>query len=198
MTVFSATLEVPLFWRRSAPTGDALVDALQRGDLAAVGTAYDLHHQAVRAFARRLTGDADAAEDLVQEVFITLAKAGRKFDGRCALRTFLIGIAINHARHHVRSAARRRKMWQSASEGKPEHALSAEQASAQAELASLLSQALDELPIDQRVAFVLCEVEERTAAEAAEITGAPEATMRTRLFHARKKLREALQRKGLS
>ncbi|MBM4343041.1 MAG: RNA polymerase sigma factor [Deltaproteobacteria bacterium] len=198
MTAFAQTLEAPLFWRRSAPTGDALIDALRRGDLAAVGTAYDLHHQAVRAFARRLTGDADAAEDLVQEVFITLAKAGGKFDGRCALRTFLIGIAINHARHHVRAAARRRRAWLHASDGQTDHAPAADASSAQAELAGLLSQALDELPIDQRVAFILCEVEERTAAEAADLTGAPEATMRTRLFHARKKLREALQRKGLS
>ena len=194
MSLISLVAEAPLFWRRSAPTGDALVDALQRGELAAIGMAYDLHHTAVRAFARRLTGDRDAAEDLVQEVFVTLATAGRKFDGRCALRTFLIGIAINHARHHVRSAARRRKMWLTAADGRAEHEQAADAAAAQAELARLLSQALDALPIDQRVAFVLCEVEERSAAEAAEIAGAPEATMRTRLFHARKKLREALER----
>jgi len=47
------------------------------------------------------------------------------------------------------------------------------------------------------VAFVLCDVEERTSAEAAELAGAPEATMRTRLFHARKKLRAALEKEGV-
>ena len=53
------------------------------------------------------------------------------------------------------------------------------------------------LPIEQRVAFVLCEVEERTSREVAEIVGAPEATVRTRLFHAKRKLREELSKRGL-
>ena len=56
-----------------------------------------------------------------------------------------------------------------------------------------LTRALDDLPLDQRVAFVLCEVEERTSREVAEIVGVPEATVRTRLFHAKKKLRVLLQ-----
>jgi len=59
-----------------------------------------------------------------------------------------------------------------------------------------LARALDTLPLDQRIAFVLCDVEERTAAEAAELTDAPAATIRTRLHHARKKLREALEKEG--
>jgi RNA polymerase sigma-70 factor (ECF subfamily) len=60
-----------------------------------------------------------------------------------------------------------------------------------------LNRALDSLPLDQRVAFVLCDVEERTSGEAAELAGAPEATLRTRLFHARKKLRTALTKEGI-
>jgi len=42
------------------------------------------------------------------------------------------------------------------------------------------------------VVFVLCEVEQRTSVEGAAIVGAPEGTVRTRLFHAKRKLREAL------
>jgi RNA polymerase sigma-70 factor (ECF subfamily) len=61
------------------------------------------------------------------------------------------------------------------------------------ELARALQRALDELPLDQRVAFVLCEVEERTSREISTIVGAPEATVRTRLFHAKKKLRALLE-----
>ena len=64
-------------------------------------------------------------------------------------------------------------------------------------LAQALNSALDQLPLDQRVAFVLCEVEERTSREAAEIVGAPEATVRTRLFHAKRKLRDELAERGI-
>ena len=59
-----------------------------------------------------------------------------------------------------------------------------------------LGAALDRLPLPQRVAFVLCEVEELTSAQAVAITGAPEATIRTRLFHARRRLREWLTDEG--
>lgn len=196
MTQSAWTMELPLFWRRSPPSGDALVERLRRGDLQAVAEAYEQHGAAVAGFARRLVGDADSAQDLLQEVFVTLPKAAGRFDGRCSLRTFLIGIAVNHARHHLRAAARRRKAWERSAADAPGLADSPERDAADRELARALQKALDALPLDQRVAFVLCEVEERSAAEAAQITGAPEATMRTRLFHAKRKLRDLLSAEG--
>jgi RNA polymerase sigma-70 factor (ECF subfamily) len=97
----------------------------------------------------------------------------------------------------VRSASRRRALLTKVGrEPGPESVSPESSASGQAFLAAL-NRALDALPLDQRVAFVLCDVEERTAGEAAEIAGAPEATMRTRLFHARKKLRSALEQEGI-
>ena len=166
-------------------------------DPAAVGEVYDRHQRAVRAFASRLVGDASAAEDLVHEVFVALPRAMRNYRFESSLRTFLISIAVNHARHHVRSATRRRAaMGRLALE--PE-GISAdpEQLQRRKELASLLTRALDTLPLEQRVTFVLCEVEERTSREVAEITGVPEGTVRTRLHHAKKKLREQLSQEGV-
>src|SRR5262245_34461792 len=85
-----------------------LLARLRRGDAAAIGEVYDLQAAAVHAFARRLTGDAAAAQDLVHEVFVALPSAIARFRGDSSLRTFLLSIAINHARHHLRAAARRR------------------------------------------------------------------------------------------
>jgi len=174
-----------------------LEERLARGETAAVGEAYDRHHEQVRAFARRLVGDDAAAEDLVQEVFVTLPRVIKRFEGASSLRTFLTGVAVNHARHHVRAAARRRaageRMMRETVAGR---ARDPEELVSDRELATLLSCALDALPIEQRVAFVLLEVEQLSAAEAARATGAPEATMRTRLFHAKRKLREQLTQEG--
>src|SRR6185436_484298 len=78
---------------------DAFVDRLRAGDLAALGEAYDRHHEGVRSFARRFVGDDAAAEDLVQETFVALPRAVRGYRSGSTLRTFLLGIAINHARH---------------------------------------------------------------------------------------------------
>ncbi|HEY8943617.1 MAG TPA: RNA polymerase sigma factor [Polyangiaceae bacterium] len=185
--------------KEPGPDAEAdLVMRLSRSEPAAVGAAYDAHHGAVRAFAQRLLGDGGAAEDLVHEVFVTLPRAARNFRGEASLRTFLISIAVQHARHFVRSASRRRAAMNrleaepvSTNVPDPEHVVRRK------ELARVLARALDSLPLDQRVAFVLCEVEERSSREVAEIVGAPEGTVRTRLFHAKKKLRSELEREGV-
>lgn len=172
-----------------------LVARLQSGDAAALGELYDEHAAALTAFARRLVGDLDAAQDLVQEVFLAVPSAIRRFQGQSSLRTFLIAIAVNHSRHHVRSAARRRAATDRFGREPEAPSESPERELLRETLALELSHALDTLPIDQRVAFVLCEVEERTSREVATIVGAPEATVRTRLHHAKKKLREELSRR---
>jgi len=176
-----------------APSENDLVERLKQGEIAAIGELYDTHHVAVRAFARRLVGDLAAAEDLVHDVFCALPTAIRGFRGDSSLRTFLIAVAVNHARHHVRGAARRRAALEKLGREPTGDAQSPEHDARRKELAELLTRALDSLPIEQRVAFVLCEVEERTSREASTIAGVPEATIRTRLFHAKRKLREALE-----
>lgn len=175
----------------TTPVDDELIEGLRRADPAAISKTYAAHHGAIRAFARRLLGDDAAAEDVVHDTFVALPRAVRRFRGDGALRTFLIGIAVNHARRHVRAAARRRGY-----ERVPDE-LAARVADGRgdADRRVLLQQvfaALDQLPLDQRIVFVLCDVEQRSAPEAAAIVGAPEATVRTRLFHARRKLRLAL------
>lgn len=181
---------------RAEPPEATLVDRLRRGDADAVGRVYDQHHAAVRAFARRLVGDDAAAEDLVHEVFVALPAAAQRFQGGSSLRTFLVAIAINHVRHHLRAAARRRAAVDRMALEPTATVVDPERQLDRALLARALHRALDELPLEQRVAFVLCEIEEHSSREAAEITGAPEATIRTRLYHARIKLRAALEKGG--
>ena len=177
--------------------GPDLAERLRRGDTAALAEAYDEHHAHVRAFARRLVGDHAEAEDLVQETFLALPQAMKSFRGDASLRTFVIGIATNHARHHVRAASRRRAAHARSGRDEPATTPSTDEGTHRRELAEALTRALDALPFDQRVAIVLCEVEERTSAEAARIVDAPEATIRTRIFHAKKKLRELLESRGV-
>jgi RNA polymerase sigma-70 factor, ECF subfamily len=181
----------------SVDTSTALLVArLQDGDPRALGELYDEHAAALLAFARRLVGDPDQAKDLVHEVFMTVPAAIRRFQGASTLRTFLVSIAVNHARHHVRAASRRRAATERfAREPEPAGSDTPEQDAMRERIALALTCALDTLPIEQRVAFVLCEVEERTSREVAAIVGAPEATVRTRLHHAKKKLRDELSRR---
>ncbi len=173
-----------------------LVERLAAGEPAAVGEMYDAHHRAVHAFAWRLVGDPELAEDLVHDVFVALPKAARRFRGDSSLRTFLISIAINHARHHIRAASRRRAAMERLGREPDEVGRTPEGDARQAELARALTLAMDELSVDHRITFVLAEVEDRSSKEVAEILGIPDATVRTRLHHAKKRLRESLERGG--
>ncbi len=172
-----------------------LVARLRTGDREAVEHAYVEHHAAIRGFARRLVGDEMAAEDIVHETFVTLPRAIRRFRGEASLRSFLIGVAANHSRRFVRSAIRRRR----ASERLAEHdamlptTIDATDELIRKRMADRLLSALDTLPLDQRIVFVLCEVEQRSSVEVSAIVDAPEGTVRTRLFHAKRKLRELLE-----
>ena len=173
---------------------DDLVTQLRAGDRDAVEQAYVAHHAAIRGFARRLVGDDAAAEDIVHETFVALPRAIRSFRGDGSLRSFLIGVAVNHSRRYVRSAMRRRRATERLAERDEllPKALDGVAALERKRLADRLWSALDKLPHDQRVVFTLCEAEQRTSVEVAQIVGAPEGTVRTRLFHAKRKLRELL------
>jgi len=178
------------------PARDPFLVALAAGETDALGVAYREHHCAVRAFACRLLGDDSAAEDMVQEAFLALPSAVRRFRGETSLRSFVIAVAVNHARHFVRAAARRRKNVlrlvhePTTSSASPDERLAREQ------LGDALFRALDQLSLDQRVAFVLCEIEERSSQEAAEIVAAPSPTVRARVQSAKKRLREILEKEG--
>lgn len=172
----------------------ALARRVAANDAQALGELYDRHHHGVRAFAQRLFGGAAEADDLVQETFLAAPSALRRFEGRASLRTFLLSIAVNHARHQRRSNARQRGFLDRLGLEPRAASETPDEREERRELARTMQRLLDALSLDQRVAVVLCVIEERTSAEAAEIAGVAEATMRTRVFHARNKMRAALER----
>ena len=198
MTVRTSLLPMPdSLPHAPSPASDETIAAAARGEPAAVGALYDAHHRPVRVPATRLLGDPAAAEDLVHDVFVALPRALARFEGRAQLRTFVLSITVNLARKKVRSLARRRAaMKRLADQPAPPGDGDPEGAHRRRRLAEALDRALAALPEAQREAFVLCVVEERSSTEVAEILEVPEGTVRTRLFHARKKLRAMLEGPG--
>lgn len=186
----------------SLGASDALLLALQRSDRAALRSVYQQHHETVRAFACRLVGHEADAEELVQETFLALPRAMRRFRGQCSLRTYLLSITSNLAKHFIRSAARRRAALQRYRESElasPDSNPSSPEREWQAErLAEKLTRAMDSLSTAQRLAFVLCEVEERSSSEAAQILDVPASTVRARVTSAKQKLRQLLEQENLS
>ena len=180
-----------------APAG-SLAERVRSGEARAIGELYDRCHGKVYAFARRMIGDEQAAWDLVQEVFIALPSALDGFRGECQLETFVLSIAVHRAHNHARAAMRQRRLRERVameplrSSDTPEQHVEREQLRAQ------LRAAMDTLSIEHQTVFVLCDIEERTSVEVAQLLHISDGTVRTRLFYARKKLREhfeAAQRK---
>ena len=163
------------------------------GDRAAFVSLYREHFGEVHAFAVRLLGCSMAAEDLAHEVFLALPRALGRFRGQCPLRSYILSITVRNARQHLRAAQRRRAHEARAMKEAEVAVTAGPDAELQRrELAVRLTRALDALPLAQRAAFILCEVEERSSAEAGEILGEKAGTVRARVFHARRALRERL------
>jgi RNA polymerase sigma-70 factor, ECF subfamily len=181
----------------AATAGDDLVSELARRDSEALGRAYDEHQQALCSFCHRLLGEREAAEDLVQDVFVRLPELVHKLQKGRSLRAFLLGVAANRAKHHLRGAARRRKLAERVAALPSDHAAAPDQTAEQRYIAGRIALALDQLSHEHRVTFVLAELEGHDAASIASILSIPENTARTRLFHARRKLREILSQWGL-
>jgi len=189
--------EQPAVATRPASAALSQLQRIAAGDTAALSQVYRSHHRAVRACALRLLGDEAAAEDVVHDAFVSLPRAAARFRGECSVRSFIVSVALNHARHHLRAAKRRREAGERLCTEPTSMVRDPEASAAQRELALALTRALDRLPESQRVAFVLCDVEQRDSTEAAKLIGVPDATVRTRLHHARRKLRALIAKRGI-
>jgi RNA polymerase sigma-70 factor (ECF subfamily) len=90
-------------------TDEALLAACATGDGAALGALFDRHSEALYRFASRFAGISEAdLDDLVSVTFLEACRSAKGFRGGSSVRTWLFGIAVNVARHHVRGDARRR------------------------------------------------------------------------------------------
>lgn len=183
----------PVGKTEDASHADERVGRAARGERAAFVSLYREHFTEVHTFALRLVGCSMAAEDLAHEVFLALPQALGRFRGQCPLRSYILSITVRRARQHLRAAKRRRTLEARAmTDAEVAAAPPPDAELARRELAAQLTRALDALPLSQRAAFILCEVEERSSAEAGEILGERAGTVRARVFHAKRALREQL------
>ncbi len=176
---------------------EALVAACSASDPAALALLFDRHHHDIHRFLGRLSGiDADHVDDLLQETFIQLFSSARSFRQGSAVRTWIFGIAANLAKRHIRSDIRQKARAGvylaklSTNESGPAERNERDQ------LIGRVEAAIQTLPYDQRVAFILNDVEEIRGVDAAKALGVREGTFYRRLHEARKTLRLALERGG--
>ena len=87
---------------------EALVRSLRQGDETAFANLVDALHGRLLAVARTFTGSLTLAEDIVQETWMAVIKGLHSFEGRSALRTWIMSILVRRARTMAAQDARRR------------------------------------------------------------------------------------------
>jgi RNA polymerase sigma-70 factor (ECF subfamily) len=181
--------------------GDApdaiLVEQVAQGDLGALGELYDRYARDVWRAARRALPDGADVEDVVHATFLNLPRIAGSYDGRDRCRNWLCGIGVRLAMRHRRGAGRFRRMLDAFAGTLGGWTMDPERKASGHEELAALERAVAALSEKKRAVFVLVELEGLSAEEAARALDVPPATVRTRLFHARRELQEALRRQGV-
>ena len=179
-----------------ATSDEVLIGRIASGDRLAMQVLFARHHVKVYRFVLRLVRNESTAEDLISEVFFDVWRQAGKFEGRSAASTWLLAIA----RFKALSALRRRPE----EELDDETAAAIEDTSDDPEVAlekkdkgAVLRQCLTKLSTEHREIIDLVYYHEKSVEEVAAIVGIPEATVKTRMFYARKKLGEILKENGV-
>ncbi|HEV2661342.1 MAG TPA: sigma-70 family RNA polymerase sigma factor [Ktedonobacteraceae bacterium] len=185
---------------------EELIARSQRGEVAAFNQLVLHYQQIVYGAAYRLLGDPDTAADVTQDAFIAAFRGISTYRGGSSFRAWLLRIASNMACDHWRRARRHpaesleflteedetpssealNALADSSAEGNPEEMLLTQ------ELQSAIQQGLEQLPLDQRVAVVLCDIEGLSYEEIADSTQTSLGTVRSRISRGRSRLRAYL------
>jgi RNA polymerase sigma factor (sigma-70 family) len=180
------------------PPGDAelLRRWLERRDEDAFTALVSRHGRMVHGVCRRVLGNTHDAEDAFQTVFLILARKAATLRHPEALPGWLHGVAVRLA-YKARAAAARRPSCDPAAEPCDPHPDPLDALSAR-ELLALIDREIARLPEAYRLPLVLCDLEDRTQAEAAVLLGWTLGSVRGRLLRGRDRLRTRLARRGIA
>lgn len=183
-----------------------LIMRSQNGDVGAFNELVLHYQQLIYNVILRMLGDRDIAADVTQDTFIAAFRGMQTFRGGTSFRAWLLRIASNQACDHWRRTHRHpiesletmtgedephgadilSSLVATDQQGNPEEMLLSQ------ELQGLIQQALEELPLDQRVAVVLCDIQGLSYEEIAATTQTTLGTVRSRIARGRGRLRKYL------
>jgi RNA polymerase sigma-70 factor (ECF subfamily) len=170
---------------------DLLLRHAAKGDEEAFALLYRRHQGALYRFALRMTGSAWGAEEIVQDVFMTLIRAPKKYDPeRGSVGALLFGIARNRVMKHLERMPREVPLEEESEDGTGSGIVLKDSFTPamwleKRERMHQVRAAVLDLPAEFREAVVMCELEEMSYEEAAQMTGCPIGTIRSRLHRGR-------------
>lgn len=178
-----------------ATSDEMLLESIAAGEKAAMHVLYARHNVRVYRFILRIVGDTSVAEDLVSQVFLDVWRTAGQFEGRSQVSTWMLAIArfkaLTALRNRRHEDIEQDEVLQIADTADtPEAAMDRSQTSSQ------LRSAISQLSPAHREIIDLVYYHEKSVEEVGQIIGIPQATVKTRMFYARKHLAELLKEAG--
>ncbi|MEM7246537.1 MAG: sigma-70 family RNA polymerase sigma factor [Acidobacteriota bacterium] len=175
----------------SRETDAELIRRVATGDVQAFEGLYQRHHPRLIRFVRSLTKRADVAEEVANDTLVVAWQKAGDFQGRSRVSTWLMGIAYRMTMKQLRRLSR---WWED--ELSDEHVDPDDEgpdvAFARHEDREAIRRALEQLSPEHRAVVELTFFEDCSYKEIALVVGCPENTVKTRMFHARRRLRHLM------
>ena len=177
-----------------SPSGEALelalLDGIRRGRRADFDTLYRLYHPRLSRFLVHMLRQPDLLEEVLNDTLLVVWQRADRFDGRSKLSTWIFGIAY---RKGLKALSRQDLPVETdeadeAADGEP----GPEQRLGASQVRDRLRAAMAELSPEHRAVVELCYFHDMAYAEIAEVVGCPAETVKTRMFYARRRLRQLL------
>jgi RNA polymerase sigma-70 factor, ECF subfamily len=179
-----------------ATSDEMLLESIAAGEKAAMHVLYARHNVRVFRFILRIVGDATLAEDLVSQVFLDVWRTAGQFEGRSQVSTWLLAIG----RFKALTALRNRK-YEDVDQDEvlqiPDNAENPEACMDRSQTSESLRKAIAQLSPAHREIIDLIYYHEKSVEEVGQIVGIPQATVKTRMFYARKHLAQLLKQAGI-
>ena len=176
-----------------------LVELVAQKDAGALEALYERYGRAAYSLARRILTEETLAQDVVQEVFLSLWRDARRFDpGRATVATYLLSMTHHRAVDVVRREENLRR-WRTSNEGlelEADPKVRVEDEVLTSERRAEVRAALGELPAAQREALLLAYFGGYTQREVAALVGVPLGTVKTRMAAGMRKMKAALRDAG--
>jgi RNA polymerase sigma-70 factor (ECF subfamily) len=170
-----------------------LVARVRDGDIDALGELYERYKTKVYRTATAITHDERMAEDILQEVFLRVNRYADSFDQTQPFEPWIYRITVNLSYSWTNKAKRWVNFFQNAIERlKAPSKRDPERVTESREQRELLRRAIDALPDSHRVVIILYYLEGLSVNEVAYALGVPGGTVKSRLYYAREKLKEAI------
>lgn len=172
----------------------ALVEASLGGDTRAFGTLMDKYEKKLFNTALRILGDEEDAMDATQNAFVKVYEKLDRFDSSYRFFSWIYRILLNESYNVLNH----RKRFDKLDSGIIQASSNPEEAYSDVEAGAMIEEAVMALKPDYRVVVVLKHFQGMSYREMSDVVGIPEKTIKSRLFEARRQLKEILLRKGIS